>query len=186
MPKTIHLLYLYTETKLKSKSLAPISENIMSSLVILVHSIFLNRHMTTTNFNYQSYMKSRLNTTLSWQLKPKSLAPTSKNIKIALLFLLQTSTAKKTIHTKTQKQKAHIFNQKIKKSRTCWKLLTVLPILRPTSGSCFGPKTRAETPTITTISGTPSPKMQLQENRRFWALMGRSRESPRPARFLML
>lgn len=46
---------------------------------------------------------------------------------------------------------------------TCWKLLTVFPILRPTSGSFLGPKTRATTPAITTSSGTPSPNKQLQE-----------------------
>lgn len=59
-------------------------------------------------------------------------------------------------------------------------------MLRPTLGSALGPKTRAETPTITTISGTPSPNMQLQENPRFWALVGRSRASARPPRFLTL
>lgn len=45
-------------------------------------------------------------------------------------------------------------------SRTCWKLLMVLPKLRPISGSFFGPKTSAATPAITTSSGTPSPNKQ--------------------------
>lgn len=46
--------------------------------------------------------------------------------------------------------------------RTCWKLLTVLPMLRPTSGNFLGPKTMAATPAITTSSGTPNPKSALQ------------------------
>lgn len=45
---------------------------------------------------------------------------------------------------------------------TCWKLFTVLPMLRPTSGNFLGPKTRAATPAITTSSGIPNPKMALQ------------------------
>ena len=45
---------------------------------------------------------------------------------------------------------------------TCWKLLTVLPILFPTSGNFLGPKTKAATPAITTSSGTPRPNKALQ------------------------
>lgn len=45
--------------------------------------------------------------------------------------------------------------------QTCWKLLTVLPILFPTSGNFLGPKTKAATPAITTSSGTPRPNNAL-------------------------
>lgn len=34
-------------------------------------------------------------------------------------------------------------------------------MFRPISGSCFGPKTSAATPAITTNSGTPNPKKHL-------------------------
>ena len=44
---------------------------------------------------------------------------------------------------------------------TCWKLLTVFPMLRPISGSCLGPNTSAATPAMTASSGTPSPKRHL-------------------------
>lgn len=53
---------------------------------------------------------------------------------------------------------------------TCWKLLTVFPILRPTSGNFLGPKTRATTPAITTSSGTPSPNKQVQDKPFFFPL----------------
>lgn len=38
----------------------------------------------------------------------------------------------------------------------------VLPMFRPISGSCLGPKSKAATPPMTTSSGTPSPKRQRQ------------------------
>lgn len=56
---------------------------------------------------------------------------------------------------------------------TCWKLLTVLPILRPTSGNFLGPNTSAATPAITTSSGIPSPNIQVQD--RAGLVLGRPR-----------
>lgn len=44
---------------------------------------------------------------------------------------------------------------------TCWKLLTVLPMLWTISGSCLGPNMSAATPAMTASSGTPSPKRHL-------------------------
>lgn len=45
-------------------------------------------------------------------------------------------------------------------------------MLRPTSGSFLGPKTRVATPAITTSSGIPSPNIQLQEKPLFLVLAG--------------
>lgn len=79
-----------------------------------------------------------------------------------------------------------------REGRTCWKLLTVFPKLRPISGSFFGPKTSAVTPAITTSSGTPRPNMQRHprprwRRRRGWgpnASVDRARAtlSPPPAK----
>lgn len=53
---------------------------------------------------------------------------------------------------------------------TCWKLLTVLPILLPISGSFLGPKSNAATPAITASSGTPRPNRALQVSAAFLLL----------------
>jgi hypothetical protein len=55
--------------------------------------------------------------------------------------------------------------------------LTVLPIVRPISGSCFGPKTSAATPAITTISGTPNPKRHLHSSAGDLVRRGRETEN---------
>lgn len=50
-------------------------------------------------------------------------------------------------------------------------------MLRPISGSCFGPKTSAATPAITTISGTPKPKRHLHSNAGDLVRRGRETEN---------
>ncbi|KAL0903611.1 hypothetical protein M5K25_028002 [Dendrobium thyrsiflorum] len=66
-------------------------------------------------------------------------------------------------------------------THTCWKLFTVFPILRPISGSFFGPKTSAATPAMTTSSGTPSPNRQRQSSpRELWPPPVLLRRATRP------